>query len=382
MLIVKRLFLIYLLFFALNQAYAQTVNYSVTGNLAHLTGQQQKLRVFLIRPETGGFKVDSVNLEKGIFKFTGQVNAPVRVTLILDHSGQGLHSRQGDLIDFYLENTPVVIHGADSIANAIVKGGPVNNESAKFLLVQRVILDSIHVLTAQVQASSAALQKEPAFQQSVENKYNSIIASNKKLICRYIKQNPTSLAGFDQLYNAYESDADASKAAEAYDALDNSLKITKKGKELGQLINSGRLTQIGAVAPDFSQADTAGHQIRLSSLRGKYVLIDFWASWCRPCRQENPNVVRVYNNYHNKNFTILGVSLDQPQGKNQWIAAIKEDHLSWAEVSDLKFWSNDVAKLYGVRSIPQNFLLDPAGKIIASNLKGEELDSFLAKLLK
>ena len=134
------------------------------------------------------------------------------------------------------------------------------------------------------------------------------------------------------------------------------------------------------MAPDFTQNDAEGKPISLSSFRGKYVLVDFWASWCGPCRRENPNVVAAYNEFKDKSFTILGVSLDQD--KQKWLDAIKNDGLSWTHVSDLAYWNNAVAKKYHVESIPQNYLIGPDGKIVAKNLRGEELRDALAKLLK
>jgi peroxiredoxin len=153
------------------------------------------------------------------------------------------------------------------------------------------------------------------------------------------------------------------------------------GKILGQSINEGKggPNPVGAVAPDFSQADTNGNPVTLSSFKGKYVLVDFWASWCRPCRDENPNVVDNYNRFKNKNFTVLGVSLDR--AKEPWLQAIADDNLAWTHVSDLKFWSNEVAKLYGVGSIPQNFLIGPDGKIVAKNLRGPALEAALCQAL-
>ncbi|MFL5810200.1 MAG: peroxiredoxin family protein, partial [Flavisolibacter sp.] len=133
-------------------------------------------------------------------------------------------------------------------------------------------------------------------------------------------------------------------------------------------------------APDFSLPDTTGKMVALSSLRGKYVLVDFWASWCKPCRMENPNVVSAFNEFKNKNFTVLGVSLDA--SKDAWLQAIQQDHLTWNHVSDLKYWNNAAAILYGVESIPFNLLLDPDGNIIAEDIKGPELFSTLNKVLK
>lgn len=135
-----------------------------------------------------------------------------------------------------------------------------------------------------------------------------------------------------------------------------------------------------AKAPDFSQPDVNGKSISLSSFKGKYVLLDFWASWCKPCRQDNPNVVKAYNEFKDKNFTIFGVSLDQ--NKEAWQQAIHQDGLTWTHASDLKFWSNEAAVLYGVQGIPANFLIDPNGNIIAQDLHGEEIVRELRKVVK
>ncbi len=195
----------------------------------------------------------------------------------------------------------------------------------------------------------------------------------------FIKNHPDNPLSLMFVSDLAGSKPNADELFPIFNSLSPELKSSKRGKRFETMLK-GLAFVVGAQSVDFGQATPEGKTIKLSDLKGKYVLVDFWASWCVPCRQENPNIVKAYQQFKDKNFEILAVSLDND--KASWEKAIKDDKLTWLHISDLKGWKNEVAGIYAIRAVPSNFLIDPQGKIIAKNLRGEELEKVLSQVIK
>jgi peroxiredoxin len=356
-------------------ANAQTSNYDVKGKIGKLNAPA---KVYLLRREKEKNITDSVILTDGAFEFKGSTNGPQPALLVLDHTGIGINSlgRGADLTNMYLENGNIIVAGTDSLKKAKITGSKLNDDNAKLAAAVKPVLDKALLLNNEYQKTPEADRPK------LVEKYKMLQNEQKAILKKFIQQNPTSFVSLEALNSFAGPSPDYNEVMPLFSTLAPAIQNTDNGKAYKATLDQLKATSVGSVAPDFTQDDPAGKPLSLSSFKGKYVLLDFWASWCGPCRQENPNVVKVYNQYKTKNFTVLGVSLDRPNGKDAWLQAIKDDGLAWNHVSDLQFWNNKVAALYGVRSIPGNFLIDPTGKIVARDLRGEELEQTLAKLLK
>jgi peroxiredoxin len=218
-------------------------------------------------------------------------------------------------------------------------------------------------------------------QQAVERQIDSIKRTLQENVYRvFAETHPKSPVAFYAITQYAGSVLDGDKVAPLFDRLPAETKAWPSAIAFKEALAIAKRTGVGRPAMEFTQTDTSGNPVALSQFRGRFVLVDFWASWCGPCRNENPNVVKAFQQYNDKGFTVLGVSLDRPNGKERWLKAIHDDGLTWTHVSDLQFWDNAVARQYGVNLIPQNFLIDPHGIIIARNLRGNALQQKLATL--
>lgn len=328
--------------------------FALTGKINGFTDKY----IYLGHTEKGSHITDSCLVKDGAFSFKFRLAEPQLLYL---------HSKDRKLQKiFYAENVAMKVTGdVSALDKVVVTGSKTQDEFA-------ALEDQINAHRQQVMK---LWMKSDSMKQVADKAYKYEWEIRKQFVLAH----PRSIVSLQELMN-WTAESNYREAKAIYDNLDPSIKNTEKAKEIELRLANLEKVAIGNAATDFTQNDIAGKPVSLSSYKGNYVLLEFWASWCGPCRAENPNLLEAYKKYKGHGFNILSVSLDDDASK--WKKAVDKDALPWTQVSDLKGWNNIAAVQYGVRGIPANFLIDPQGKIVKRDLRGEALNKALAELFQ
>lgn len=325
--------------------------------------------VFLYKREAGEWiKLDSAIVDENAFVLSGNIGLPEMYYLSIDG--------ENNFAEIFVEQADINFNAnIDDFRNPTISGSASHMEFIAFQNKSAAFDERLSEAWKNIKEARTEGNREA--EKTWEDAYDKADAEQKNFIIEYAKQNNSSVvSAYVVLRNAFQYDE--TELEPVVINFDNAIQGSTYIKSLSERVETLKRVAVGQPAIDFTMNDMEGNPVKLSSLYGNYLLVDFWASWCGPCRRENPNVVVAYNEFNNKGFDILGVSFDKDPDK--WHQAVEDDGLTWHQVGDLKGWANEAGKLYAINSIPSNILIDPNGIIVAKDLRGEDLISFLSGL--
>ncbi len=347
--------------------------YAITGNIDDLESGKI-IYVSQIDANTQPQIIDSVTTENGKFSLDlTNVDSPnLSFLTIPGYNGNVMFISENETINFEIYK--------DSLPTSKVTGGKENKIFSQYIdhlkdLNQKMM--EVRMNLSQQLSST----RDSATIMHLQQEEEAIRLKDVEFKKQMIKENPDAFVSVLAVTDMLSMGAPAGEVREYFGMLSPELQASSFGTNLKSSLDKRSLTEIGSKAPEFSGPNPEGTQLALKDLLGKVTLIDFWAAWCKPCRDENPNIVRVYNKFKDQGFNVIGISLDREDQRDRWLQAIEDDNLAWPQISHLQFWDEPIAKLYGIRAIPAAFLLDENGVIIARDLRGPELERKVQEFL-
>ncbi len=351
---------------------ATAQKFSLKGKLGK---KAEGAKLMLTYQKGSGYHADSAIVKKGKFTITGELAEPVKGFLKVVNTNADEH-QDSDYTELFLEPGKITISTSGKLEDAVIKGGPGQTD---FIALQKRLKEDNDKVALIMDSMAKGFGRTDEIVRRFQKAYHDIYADMRVKKAAFVADYPDSYLSLD-LVKEQSAIIDYEKFGPLFYTLSERLRKTASAKAMEARLEIAKKTAIGQPAMDFVLNDTSGIPISLSSLKGKYVLVDFWASWCGPCRQENPYLVKAYEKFGNRGFQIMGVSIDSQ--KAPWLKAIREDGLKWLHASDLKGGKGEVARMYDIRAVPQNFLVDPNGVIIAKNLRSQQLEEKLNDILK